>query len=164
MKERFRFERKTMIRLLCRGGAALLASIVWSCTSQQSDSKMQSSQNAETKMPTILVGTKKLEVEIVQSDEERMRGLMHREQLGENEGMLFVFEEAQIQSFWMRNTFIPLDIAFIDANGKIIDVQRMEPLDETKSYFSPAPVPYVLEVNAGWFERNGVTVGEIVKF
>lgn len=93
-----------------------------------------------------------------------MRGLMHREQLPEDQGMLFVFEAAQIQSFWMRNTFIPLDIAFIDANGKIIDVQRMEPLDETRSYYSPAPVPYVLEVNAGWFERNGIKVGETVKF
>ncbi|NUO79125.1 DUF192 domain-containing protein, partial [candidate division KSB1 bacterium] len=81
-----------------------------------------------------------------------------------DEGMLFVFEEARIQAFWMRNTFIPLDIAFIDAGGKIIDIQRMEPLDETKSYFSPAPVPYVLEVNAGWFERNAIKVGELVKF
>lgn len=142
----------------------LLALLTWSCSSQERDGNAQSEHNTATQRPTIIVGTKTLEVEIVQTDEARMRGLMHREQLGEHEGMLFVFEEAQIQSFWMRNTFIPLDIAFIDANGKIIDVQRMEPLDETKSYHSPAPVPYVLEVNAGWFERNGVKVGETVRF
>lgn len=143
---------------------ALLAVMLASCNSQQEDSKAQSSQDAEIQMPTISVGKKNLHVEIVQNDEERMRGLMFRKQLGEDEGMLFVFEEARIQYFWMRNTFIPLDIAFIDANGKIIDIQRMEPLDETKSYASPAPVPYVLEVNAGWFARNGIAVGENVKF
>ncbi len=125
---------------------------------------MQSSKNPAPTAPTILVGAKPLRVEIVQNDEERMRGLMDREQLAEDQGMLFVFEEARVQSFWMRNTFIPLDIAFIDANGKIIDIQQMEPLDETKSYRSPGPVPYVLEVNAGWFERNGIKVGERVKF
>ena len=89
----------------------------------------------------IVVGAKTTHDEIVQNDEERMRGLMHRDQLPAEQGMLFVFEEAQIQSFWMRNTFIALDIAFIDANGKIIDIQRMVPLDETKSYQSPGGPP-----------------------
>ena len=140
----------------------ILAFAVYQCSPQSNDSPKQQAQAAA--LPTIKVGAKTLQVEIVQNDEERMRGLMHRDQLPAEQGMLFVFEEAQIQSFWMRNTFIALDIAFIDANGKIIDIQRMTPLDETKSYQSPAPVPYVLEVNAGWFERNGIGVGETVKF
>ncbi len=138
----------------------LLACAVYQCSPQGNDKKAQPT----AALPTITIGTKNLHVEIVQNEEDRMRGLMHREQLPENQGMLFVFEEAQMQAFWMRNTFIPLDIAFIDANGKIIDIQRMTPLDETKSYQSPAPVPYALEVNAGWFEKNGIKIGETVKF
>jgi len=141
-----------------------LALLLCHCTPQETDSQMPSPKNSAPAAPVIRLGNATLKVEIVQNDEERMRGLMYREQLAEDEGMLFVFEEARIQAFWMRNTFIPLDIAFIDAGGKIIDIQRMEPLDETKSYFSPAPVPYVLEVNAGWFERNAIKVGELVKF
>ncbi|MGH7495255.1 MAG: DUF192 domain-containing protein [bacterium] len=120
-------------------------------------------QNAEH-LPRIMVGNIPLRVEIVQTDEERMRGLMFREKLPEGQGMLFVFEHSSTQSFWMRNTFIALDIAFIDADGRIVDIQRMEPLDETRSYLSPAPVPYVLEVNAGWFTRHGLKAGDIVKF
>ncbi len=141
-----------------------LALLLCHCSHQEADSQMPSPKNSTPSTPVIRLGHTALKVEIVQNDEERMRGLMYREQLPEDEGMLFVFEEARIQSFWMRNTFIPLDIAFIDAGGKIIDIQRMEPLDETKSYLSPAPVPYVLEVNAGWFERNAIKVGEMVKF
>ena len=80
-----------------------------------------------------VVGVKTLHVEIVRSDEERMRVLLHRDRFPEGQGMLFVFEETRIQSFWMCNTFIALDIVFIDANGKIIDILRMAPLDETKS-------------------------------
>lgn len=141
----------------------LLAFAVYQCSPQGNDSHSQQAQPT-TALPKITVGTKTLHVEIVQNDEERMRGLMHREHLPENHGMLFVFEEAQMQAFWMRNTFIPLDIAFIDASNRILDIQHMTPLDETKSYQSPAPVPYVLEVNAGWFENNGIKIGETVKF
>ncbi len=142
----------------------VMACAFYQCSPRDSDSRMQAAKTPASALPTIMVGAKRLHVEIVQNDEERMRGLMYREQLPETEGMLFVFEAAQLQSFWMRNTFIALDIAFIDANGKILDIQHMAPLDETKSYRSSAPVPYVLEVNAGWFERNGIKVGEVVKF
>ena len=89
---------------------------------------------------------------------------MNREELPENQGMLFVFESTRILSFWMRNTFIPLDIAFIDDAGKIVDIQRMEPLDESKSYTSAAPALYALEVNAGWFAKNTIKVGGMVSF
>jgi len=78
--------------------------------------------------------------------------------------MLFVFESSRVLSFWMRNTFIPLDIAYIDAAGVIVDIQRMEPLDESKQYISAAPALYALEVNAGWFEKNGVKVRSTVQF
>ncbi|MFQ5652022.1 MAG: DUF192 domain-containing protein [bacterium] len=115
-------------------------------------------------LPTLTIDGTALQVEIVQEVEERQLGLMHREQLPENQGMLFVFETTHILSFWMRNTFIPLDIAFITESGQIVDIQRMAPLDESKSYISSAPALYALEVNAGWFERNGIKVGSHVSF
>ena len=161
------FNRKTWPRALVSAArvAAILAVMAGCSNPSKEQAKPAEAQASSAgSLPQIMVGSTPLGVEIVQTDEERMRGLMFREKLPDNQGMLFVFEASRIQSFWMRNTFIPLDIAFIDADGRIIDVQRMTPLDENKSYLSPAPVPYVLEVNAGWFERHGVKVGEIVKF
>lgn len=102
-------------------------------------------------------------VEIADEDEERSRGLMHRESLPENQGMLFVYTEERTLSFWMRNTLIPLDIAYIDREGRIVDVQQMEPQDPT-TYPSAAPAMYALEMNQGWFEKNGVGVGHRIEF
>ena len=114
--------------------------------------------------PFIKVDGISLEIESVQDAESRQLGLMYRDELAENLGMLFVFETTRVLSFWMRNTFIPLDIAFIDADGLIVDIQRMEPLDESKQYISAVPALYALEVNAGWFEKNGVKQGSKVQF
>ncbi len=114
--------------------------------------------------PSITIDGVKLQVEIVQDAESRQKGLMNRDELEENEGMLFVFEATRMLSFWMRNTFIPLDIAFIDETGLIVDIQRMAPLDDTTSYYSAQPALYALEVNAGWFEQHGIGVGSRVAF
>jgi uncharacterized membrane protein (UPF0127 family) len=64
----------------------------------------------------------------------------------------------------MRNTFVPLDIAFMDATGVIVDIQQMQPLDETRSYVSTFPALYAIEVNQGWFKRHGIEVGDRVIF
>jgi len=114
--------------------------------------------------PTLTIDGVKLNVEIVQDAESRQKGLMNRNELEKNEGMLFVFNSSRILSFWMRNTFIPLDIAFIAEDGRIVDIQRMAPLDDTTSYVSSAPALYALEVNAGWFSENGIKVGGQVQF
>jgi uncharacterized membrane protein (UPF0127 family) len=89
---------------------------------------------------------------------------MFRENLPENQGMLFVYPYPLVLSFWMRNTLIPLDIAFIDHKGIIISIQQMQPFDDEKLYVSPLPVKYALEMNQGWFERNKVRVGDRVDF
>lgn len=125
---------------------------------------VEESRNSSSNLPTIEIDSTLLRVEIVQDAESRAEGLMHREELPENQGMLFVFDSSQILSFWMRNTFIPLDIAFINENGRIVDIQRMAPLDETKQYISAKPALYALEVNAGWFKAHGINVGAQVKF
>src|SRR5215213_3589027 len=101
-------------------------------------------------------------VEIADTPEERQTGLMGRSALAEEAGMLFVFEQEQILAFWMKDTLIPLSIAYIDAEGRIVDIQDMQPLDET-DHLSAEPAQYALEVNQGFFEGRGVMVGDIVE-
>ncbi|MCX5910226.1 MAG: DUF192 domain-containing protein [Deltaproteobacteria bacterium] len=100
-------------------------------------------------------------MEVVQTEEQKARGLMFRESLGEDEGMLFVYGREEFLSFWMKNTRIPLSIAFMDAKGRIVDIQEMEPFS-LETHRSAYPAVYALEVNQGWFQRNGVQVGDRV--
>ena len=86
---------------------------------------------------------------------------MHRDSLEDGYGMLFIFEKDQVLSFWMKNTFIPLSIAYITSDGRIVDIKDMYPLDES-SVVSSRSVRYALEVPQGWFSRAGVHLGDIV--
>jgi uncharacterized membrane protein (UPF0127 family) len=103
-----------------------------------------------------------LSVEIANTDEQREYGLMHRKSLDDGKGMLFVFERDQILSFWMKNTLIPLSIAFISADGRILEIHDMEPQD-TRSIHSSRSARYALEVPQGWFNRAGVSVGDVAR-
>jgi uncharacterized membrane protein (UPF0127 family) len=108
-------------------------------------------------------GEKKVRVRVEVADDlaEQAKGLMDRTALGVNRGMLFVYPEERELSFWMKDTLIPLSIAFIDSERRIIDIQDMEPLDdEPPSYVSAEPAQYALEVNQGFFEERGVEVGD----
>ena len=86
---------------------------------------------------------------------------MFRKSMGENNGMLFVFHETALRAFWMKNTYIPLSIAFMDDKGIILNVLEMPPLTED-SFFSKGGAKYALEMNAGWFEKNGLKPGDPV--
>ena len=108
---------------------------------------------------TLSVKGKKIRVEVVRTEKEKARGLMFRESLGKDEGMLFVYEGEEILAFWMKNTRFPLSIAFIRQDGKIVDIQDMEPFSLT-THLSRYPAKYALEMNQGWFEKNGITVGD----
>lgn len=99
--------------------------------------------------------------EIAGTPEDRKQGLMFRKNLPEGEGMFFIFEYDQILSFWMRNTYIPLSIAFITRDGRIIEIRDMYPHDEN-SVASSRSVRYALEVPQGWFTRAGVRIGDTV--
>jgi uncharacterized membrane protein (UPF0127 family) len=102
-----------------------------------------------------------VQVEIADTDPERQRGLMGRTALPEDQGMLFVFGGEQELSFWMKNTLIPLSIAYIDSEGRIVDIQDMKPLDDDPPhYVSAEPARYALEVNQGFFEERGIEVGD----
>ncbi|MBM4332925.1 MAG: DUF192 domain-containing protein [Deltaproteobacteria bacterium] len=111
----------------------------------------------------MMVKGKKIRVEVARTESEKAKGLMFRESLGEDEGMIFVYAREEILSFWMKNTRIPLSIAFIDQRGRIVDIQDMEPFS-LRTTVSAKPTQYALEMNKGWFQRNGIGVGDLVKF
>lgn len=102
---------------------------------------------------------KRLEVDIADTDSSREKGLMYRKSMPENYGMLFVYDNEQPMSFWMKNTFIPLSIAFFDKEKKLINILDMKPLDTSKIYPSQKPAQFAIEVNQGWYTKNKVDVG-----
>jgi uncharacterized membrane protein (UPF0127 family) len=100
-----------------------------------------------------------LQIEIADTDIKRSQGLMYRRKLDTNSGMLFVFPQDQHMNFWMKNTYIPLSIAFIDKQGKISEILNMKPLDDSIIYSSKSKARYALEVNLGWFNKNSINAG-----
>jgi uncharacterized membrane protein (UPF0127 family) len=100
-------------------------------------------------------------VEIARTEDERAQGLMHRKKLPDGKGMIFVFERDQQLSFWMKNTLIPLSIAFITSDGRIIEIKNMQPHD-LNSVQSSRSARYALETPQGWFTRAGIKPGDRV--
>lgn len=107
------------------------------------------------------IGERKLHLEYADSLEERALGLMYRRSLCEDCGMLFKFDSSRIGSIWMKNTFIPLDLAYISAEGKIVDIVQLQPHDLTPVRSSML-VLYALEMNKGWFAQQDIRVGDTV--
>ncbi len=112
---------------------------------------------------TILIKGHRLAVELATTPKARVCGLSHRIKLPENHGMLFIYPTLGPRTFWMKDTHIPLSIAFIDDSGRILSIQKMTPIQTDERYRSPQPVRYSLEVNQGWFDRHGILVGDIVE-
>ena len=142
-------------------------------TTTPSETTASSSDESATSALIPSGGGERVEVEVEIADGifERMRGLMYRTELAENAGMLFVLEQEQQLSFNMNNTFIPLSIAYIDSEGRIVDIQKMEPVNNEQtvpdadlpSYVSAEPAMYALEVNQGFYEERGIEVGDTVE-
>ena len=101
-------------------------------------------------------------VELATTERERELGLMYRDSLPEARGMLFVFASDQRGGFWMKNTGIPLTIAYLDTSGRVLELRNGQPFDET-SLLPSQPYRYALEVNQGWFGRHGLGVGATVE-
>ena len=102
-------------------------------------------------------------VEVVSKPEDRALGLMFRRSMAPDSGMLFVFDSSDFQRFWMKNTLIPLSIAFITRDSLITDILEMVPLDTTTPYVSSKPARYALEMNSGWFQSHGIKPGDTVR-
>ena len=107
---------------------------------------------------TLQVGMHNIRAQLAVTPEQRQIGLMFRQTMPTHEGMLFVFEQATTQCFWMRNTLIPLSIAFLADDGTVVNLADMKPQSDD-SHCSTRPVRYVLEMNQGWFAKRGVKPG-----
>ena len=121
------------------------------------------SKNSDLQTQVIRINQWELTVETADTLESQEKGLMGRESLDENRGMLFVYERDAKKSFWMKNTTIPLSIAYIAADGTIREIYDMEPLS-TRTVDSRYSVRYALEVNQGAFDRHGIKAGDKVEF
>ncbi|MDR2792064.1 MAG: DUF192 domain-containing protein [Treponema sp.] len=102
-----------------------------------------------------------ISVEIAETEKERQQGLMFRKKLEDGKGMIFLFEKDQIMSFWMKNTRIPLSVAFISSGGRITEIRNMEP-QSLLAVTSERSCRYALEVPQGWFTRAGIGIGDRV--
>ena len=120
-------------------------------------------QSAPSPQTTALtIGSATVSVEIADDPGEREHGLMKRDTLGADQGMLFVYPDERPRNFWMKDTSLPLSIAYLDAQGRIVRIADMTPFD-TSTVPSVRPAMYALEVNQGWFTRHAIQVGASVK-
>jgi len=117
-------------------------------------------QEPQTDLPrvTLSAGMYLIDAQVARTPDQREIGLMFREQMPQQEGMLFVFEQPSEQCFWMRNTLLPLTAAFIADDGTVVNLADMKP-KTLDSHCSARPVRFVLEMNQGWFARKGIKPG-----
>ena len=121
-----------------------------------------SADAAELPVTTLTINGHKIIAEVVNTPEQRATGLMNRFSLAPDHGMLFVFEAPQPLGFWMKNTYIPLSIAFADADGRIVNIEDMKPHDEA-THWSRGFALYAVEMKQGWFASHGIAAGDVIK-
>lgn len=121
------------------------------------------SKNANLEVKSIILDGQVLEVEIADHPRAHQVGLMHRNSMAKNHGMLFVFKDSSYLSFWMKNTNIPLDIGFFNEKRELVEYYSMKPHD-LRTTDSSKKVMYALEVNQGWFKNNKIKIGSKFKF
>ncbi len=112
----------------------------------------------ETYFP-IRIGGQMVELQLALTPAERQKGLMFRETLGQNQGMLFLFDRPEQRGFWMRNTKIPLDLGYFDADGRLLEIHKLFPYDETPVQSRSQQVLIAVETNRGWFRQNDILPG-----
>ena len=108
------------------------------------------------------LGGQEVWVEVANKEATRSSGLMFRQAMDWNNGMLFVFADSQTRAFWMKNTLIPLSIAFLDEKGTILNIAEMQPQNE-ESIWSNGPARFAIEMNGGWYSKEGVKPGDVVE-
>jgi hypothetical protein len=153
-----------MASRLFRGVACAALCLLFSCSPRvgSAEAGRAVKLRAETLSIAKADGTSvPLLAEIAADDADRERGLMHRKEVPEGEGMLFVFDSDRRLSFWMKNTLVPLSIAFVASDGRILEIKDMKPLS-LAPVESVRSVRFALEVPGGWFSRSGVAVGDVL--
>lgn len=141
--------------------AAVLFAALVSCSAQSGGANPSDTSKPNPKLKTVVLssGEIRVTVELARTELERNRGLMYRKTLEEGKGMLFVFEQDQRIAFWMRNTSIPLSLAYIGSDGTIFQILDLVPFSE-EARLSERSVRYALEVPQGWFAKAGIKVGD----
>jgi uncharacterized membrane protein (UPF0127 family) len=139
---------KRLLQILCAVAAAVALQAA------------HAADEPQTTLPRVKLsaGMHQIDAQVAQSNEQRMTGLMHRKEMPQHEGMLFVFDEPSQQCFWMKNTLLPLTAAFVADDGTIVNLEDMKP-QTLDSHCSLKPVRYVLEMNVGWFAKKGIKPG-----
>ncbi|MDP3355832.1 MAG: DUF192 domain-containing protein [Polaromonas sp.] len=145
--------RRTAFNLLCASAFSFTAFVT---------AMAQESPQMNLPRVKLSVGMHQIDAQVALQPEQRQIGLMFRREMPASEGMLFVFEQAGKQCFWMKNTLIPLTAAFIADDGTIVNLADMKPL-VTDSHCSEKPVRYVLEMNVGWFAKKRIRAGDKLK-
>lgn len=119
-------------------------------------------QQANFPITKLSAGMHMIKAEVAATDPHRQQGLMHREKMANNAGMVFVFDQPMTQCMWMKNTLLPLSVAFIDDQGKIVNIEDMKP-QTLESHCSTKPVRYALEMNLGWFKQKNIKPGMAIE-
>ena len=121
--------------------------------------------HAQPRLPTIKlwIGAQEMVTEMCLTQTQTATGMMYRKQMGENEGMIFVFGRPHRTAFYMRNTTVPLSAAYIDPEGTILEIHDLQPLNETPVEAGTDKVQYVLETPQGWFKKNNIGVGTLIR-
>ena len=140
---------------------ALLASLLGGAP-LPAQAQAQAGQPQQLPTVTLSAGFRNIQAEVARTEQEHQIGLMHRTSMPEHAGMLFVFEQAGRQCFWMKNTLLPLSIAFLSDDGRIVNIAEMKP-QSLESHCSAEPVRFVLEMNRGWFSKRGLKPGSVLK-
>ena len=144
---------RPMIRRLCLAALTALA-----CTPALAQLAPTGQPQLDLPRTQLSIGMHRIDTQLATTPAQRQIGLMHRSAMPAGEGMLFIFEQPGVQCFWMRNTLIPLSAAFLDDEGRIVNIEDMKPQTED-SHCSAKPVRYVLEMNQGWFAKRGIKAG-----
>jgi uncharacterized membrane protein (UPF0127 family) len=134
---------------------ALLTALLLACAAATAGA-----QDPQTDLPRVRLGAgmHQIEAQVAVTPDQRATGLMHRKQMPQHEGMLFVFDQPSVQCFWMKDTLLPLTAAFIADDGELVNLVDMKP-HALDSHCSAKPVRYVLEMNQGWFAKRGIKPG-----
>lgn len=144
-----------MVRVAVFGG--LLIACFTGC---KCDSSAKNETSNESKQVDMMIGGTEVTLEVADDPDSRRQGLMFRDSLLQDHGMLFVFPYEAIYPFWMKNTRIPLSIAFINPRGEIVGISQMQPFDTTTMYMPFRPFQYAIEMEQGWFRAHGVQKGD----
>ena len=141
-----------------QGSSQLFGMVFFSATLLSGTAHAQGSPQLNLERTLLIAGMHRLDVQVAQTSPQHQIGLMWRKEMPQHEGMLFVFEQASTQCFWMRNTLIPLTAAFLEDDGTIVNLADMKPQSD-ESHCSTKPVRFVLEMNQGWFAKRQIKPG-----